>query len=72
MCNQDFNEIERNMNIVEQSFDSLSTCTQSIEEQDRAEGNQDLHPDLNKHYNLSDDIGIPSADSNTEPECYSK
>ena len=27
----------------------------------------DLHPDFNESYNLSDDIGIPSAELNTEP-----
>ena len=67
VCNEDFNEIEQNMNIMKESFDSLAPCTQNIEQQDRAEGNQDLHPDFNEHCNLSDDIGIPSADSNTEP-----
>ena len=63
---EDFNDIEQNMNSMQESFDSLAPCTQNIE-QDRAEDNQDLHPDFNEHYNLSDDIGIPSADSNTEP-----
>lgn len=25
-----------------------------------------MHPDFNESYNLSDDLGIPSADLNTE------
>ena len=67
VCNEDFNEIQKDMNIIEESYDSIAPCSQSIEQQDSSEGNQDLHPDFNESYNLSDDIGIPSADLNTEP-----
>ena len=66
VCNEDFDEIQ-DMNILEESYDSIAPSTQNIEPQDLAEGNQDLHPDFKENYNLSDDIGIPSADSNTEP-----
>ena len=55
------------MNILEESYDSIAPSTQNIEQQDLAEGSKDLHPDFNENYNLSDVIGIASADSNTEP-----
>ena len=48
-------------------YDSIAPSTQNTEQQNPAEGNQDLHPDFNENYNISDDIEIPSADSNTEP-----
>ena len=67
MCNEDFDEIQQGMNILKESYDSIAPSTQNIEPQDLAEGDQDLHPDFKENYNLSDDIGIPSADSNTEP-----
>ena len=67
VCNEDFDEIQQDMNILEESYDSIAPSTQNIEQQDLAEGSQDLHPDFNENYNLSDDIGIPSAYSNTEP-----
>lgn len=54
------------MNVLEESYDSIAPCNQDIEQQDLGEGSQDLHSDFNENYNLSDDIGIPSAD-NTEP-----
>ena len=38
-----------------------------IEYQDEAEGLQDMHPDFNEQYDLSDDVGIPSSVTNTEP-----
>ena len=51
---------------VEQ-FDSIAPFTQNIEYQDEAEGLQDSHPDFKEHYDLSDDVGIPSTVTNTEP-----
>ena len=66
VCNEDFTEIEHNIDTVEESFYSIAPCTQNIEQQDTAEGNQDLHPDFNETYNLSDDLGIPSCAA-TEP-----
>lgn len=66
VCNEDFSEIQQEMSTVEQSFDCIAPSTQSLELQDQAEGDQDLHPDFNETYNLSDDLGIPSVDSNTE------
>ena len=67
VCNQDFNEMEQEMSSVEDSYDSIAPATQSVELQDEAEGNTDLHPDFNENYNFADDIGIPSIDSNSEP-----
>ena len=68
VCNEDFDAIQQDMNILkEESYDSTAPSTRNIEQQDLAEGNKDLHCGFNENYNLSDDIGIPSADSNTEP-----
>ena len=67
VCNEDVDEIRQDMNILEESYNSTAPSTKNMEQQDLAEGNQGLHPDFNENYNLSDDIGIPSADSNTEP-----
>ena len=54
------------MSIIEGRYIDTAPCLQSIEQQDQAEGDQDLHPDFNENCNLSDDLGIPSVD-NTEP-----
>jgi len=70
VCNVDFNEIQEhanNMEDMDNQYDMLAPSTQNVECQDEAEGNQDLQPDLNENYNLSDDIGIPSVDLNHEP-----
>ena len=70
VCNEDFNEIQNQSNSTEDMdhrYDLIAPSTQNVECQDEAEGNQDLQPDLNENYNLSDDIGIPSADLNHEP-----
>ena len=40
---------------------------QNVELQDEAEGSEDLHPEYNENYDLSDDLGIPSASFNNEP-----
>lgn len=65
VCNEDFNEIQQDINRLEDRFDEIAPCTQSLEQQDQAEGDRDLHPDFSGIYNLSDDLGIPSVD-NTE------
>ena len=69
ICNEDFNEIQQEMNTLDKSYmyDTIAPCSQNIEDHDETEGDTDLHPDFNENYNLSDDIGIPSVDSNTEP-----
>ena len=59
VCNEDFHEIQQEMNRTEERFDEIAPCTQSLEHEDQAEGDQDLHPDFSGNYNLSDDLGIP-------------
>ena len=51
------------------AFDSIAPFTQNIEYQDEAEGFEDLHPD---HNNLSDDIGIPSSATSSEPLIFNE
>ena len=62
-------EIQQEMNTFDKSYmyDTIAPCNQKIEDHDETEGDTDLHPDFNENYNLSDDIGIPSVDSNTKP-----
>lgn len=48
-------------------YDSIAPFTQDIEYQDEAVGDKDLHPDFNENYDLSDDVGIPSTVSSSEP-----
>ena len=67
VCNEDFNEMQQEMSRSEDAYDTIAPCTQNLEQQDIGEGNQDLHPDFNESYNLSDDLGIPSVDLHTEP-----
>jgi len=67
VCDEDLNEIQQDMNRIEESYETVAPCTEQFEQQDYNEGVQDLHPDFNESYNLSNDLGIPSADSNTEP-----
>lgn len=69
VCTDDLNEIEEQLSTMEESddnYDTIAPNTQNIELQDEAEGGQDLHPDLNESYDLSEDIGIPSTTANTE------
>ena len=66
VCNEDFNEIQQEMNRIEDRFDEIAPYAQSLEQQDKAEGDKDLHPDFAGNYNLSDDLGIPSV-NNSEP-----
>ena len=51
--NEDFNEIQQEMNRIEDRFDEIAPCAQSLEQQDKAEGDKDLHPDFAGNYNLS-------------------
>ena len=48
-------------------YDSIAPFTQDIEYQDEDVGDKDLHPDFNENYDLSDDVGIPSTVSSSEP-----
>ena len=70
ICSEDLNEIEQNLrstNCSEEQFDSIAPNTQHIELEDEAEGMEDLHPDFNESYDMSDDLGIPSTSLNNEP-----
>ena len=70
ICSEDLNEIEHNLlstNCTEEQFDSIAPNMQHIELEDEAEGMEDLHPDFNEGYDMSDDLGIPSTSLNNEP-----
>ena len=70
VCSENLDKIPENLNGIDadnDNFDSIAPYTQNIQYQDEAEGIQDLHPDLNESYDLSEDVGIPSAVENTEP-----
>ena len=70
ICSEDLNEIEQNLlstNCSEEQFDSIAPNTQNIELEDEAEVMEDLHPDFNESYDMSDDLGIPSTSLNNEP-----
>ena len=70
VCSENLDKIQENLNGIDadnDNFDSIAPYTQNIEYQDEAEGIQDLHPDLNESYDLSEDVGIPSAVESTEP-----
>ena len=54
------------------AFDSIAPFTQSIEYQDEAEGFEDLHPDFSENNDLSDDIGIPSSATSSEPLIFTE
>ena len=69
MCNEDLNEIQDQLNNMEDDDDNyylIAPGTLNIERQDESEGAQDLHPDFNENYDLSNDIGIPSTATNSE------
>ena len=44
VCNEDFNEIQQQINQIEDRYDDIAPCTQNIEQQHQAEGDHDLHP----------------------------
>ena len=68
VCSEDLDEIQQHLNDDnEDQFDSIAPVTQDTELQDEDEGNQDLHPDLNEQYDMSEDIGIPSTAQNNKP-----
>ena len=69
VCSEDLNDIQEHLNDDdnEDQFDSIAPVTQATEAQDEDEGNQNLHPDLNEQYDMSEDIGIPSTTQNNEP-----
>ena len=70
-CYEELNNAEEQLNSatddIDGQFDLIAPTTQDIEHQDEHEGTENLHPDLNENYDLSDDLGIPSASSNNKP-----
>ena len=68
VCSEDVDEIQQHLNDDnEDQFGSIAAVTQDTELQDEDVGNQDLHPDLNEQYDMSEDIGIPSTTQNNKP-----
>ena len=70
ICSEDLTEIElhlQNADYYEDQFNLIAPNAQNIELQDEAEGIENLHPDFSENYDLSDDLGIPSATLNNEP-----
>ena len=70
VCCEDMNKIELHLHDTEFSdsqYDLVAPNAQNDELQDEALGNEDLHPDFNEHYDLSDDLGIPSTSCHNEP-----
>ena len=70
VCSDDLREIEQHLHNTDcnyEQFDSIAPNTQNFELQDEAVGTEDLHPDFSESYDLSDDLGIPSASQNNEP-----
>ena len=69
VCRQDLNEIEEKLNSMEENgnnYDLIASNTQNIKLQDKAEGAQDLHPDLTESYDLSEDIAAVDEMPNTD------
>ena len=68
ICAEDLDDIQQNIqNNDDDEYDTIAPVTQHGELQDESEGNTDLHPDLSETYDMSDDLGIPSAQQNNEP-----
>ena len=72
VCGSDMDKIQEHLNGSEDTgdhnqYDSIAPFKQDIEYQDEAVGDKDLHPDFNENYDLSDDVGIPSTVSSSEP-----
>ena len=66
VCAENLNEIQQRLD-DDDEFDLIAPATQHVERQDQNEGNLDLHTDFNEGYDLSDDLGIPSRPSTSEP-----
>jgi hypothetical protein len=68
VCTEDLNEIQNHLQECDDDlYDTIAPFTQETERQDQDEGNTDTHPDLNESYDLSEDLGIPSALPNNQP-----
>ena len=67
-CGEHLDEIQEQLNNMydnDDSYDLVDPETKNIEREDRNEGTQNLHQELNANYDLSGDLGIPSTTSNT-------
>lgn len=70
VCSDALDKVHEHMISLDENveqFDSIAPFRQNIEYQDEAEGLQDLHPYFTENFDLSDDVGIPSTFTNTEP-----
>ena len=64
---QQLDEIQKHLKDVnDNSFDTIAPNTQHTELQDQTEGLNDLHPDFNETYDLSEDIGITPHTANDD------
>ena len=72
ICTDDLTDIEKKLEAIEDEntnrFDHLAPVTLDNEHRDETNGMQDLHLDYCENYDLSDDLGIPSAVSNAQEE----
>lgn len=50
ICKEDFNEIQQEMSRLQEAYDTIAPCTQSLEQQDQDEGVEDFYPDFNEIY----------------------
>jgi hypothetical protein len=68
VCAEDLDNIQHNLDENDDhEFDTIVPVTQHAELQDENEGNIDLQPDFSGRYDISNDLGIPSAQANNEP-----
>lgn len=62
ICSEDLDEIQNHLNADnDDCYDQITPNAQDTESNFASVGIQDLHPDLNEGYDMSEDIGIPSA-----------
>ena len=71
ICSEDLDKIQEQLSNTEGSNDlydyaMIAPATEHAENADETLGMQNLHPDFNETYDLSDDIGIPSSISTTD------
>ena len=64
---QQLDEIQKHLKDVDDNcFDTIAPNTQHTELQDQTEGLNDLHPEFNETYDLSEDIGITPHTANDD------
>ena len=71
ICCEDLDEIEQHVQTTdfsEDQFDSIAPNTRNVETPRWSlKDSEDLHPEYNENYDLSDDLGIPPASFSNEP-----